>query len=823
MSRFLDAAVLQDCLPFTDYHCFDLFQRDRQRTVRLPVIEGHNCLPVVEHMRIKGLHMRFAYLDSSELTDTGKLRRNNEDAALRLKERGVFCVADGMGGAADGEVASRAVIDAYEEAFSGRHSDGEPDFERTKLLIREAAVNANDWIRDQAENRGAAGMGSTLVVMAFDSIESGRGIVMHAGDSRAYRLRGDTLTRLTRDHSLLSEAGIEDRESLGPMFRSMVTRAVGIRADVDLEETHVDVVENDLFLLCSDGLTTMVSDDELGRLLRENRSLDADGICRLLVNESNRRGGEDNITVLLVRVNKISEAAEHAVPEIVAPSVSAAPEAGDTPSDGEHFETVTPETADLSGGESFPGEEDEFDEVISPEEEIQPVEQEMPHHISWSDQEAELPDAEIRQVERDTTPPSDNGEGLTDSLQQHEPTSDLECVTPVSLPSGKTTEREAVQHHAGSPRQSHAVRPAPEPSARGLWIAASIFGLGVVIVVWLLVVRPVPEQLMTDSRATKTSTVAGTIPAEAIPAAPAASLTSGTAKLSDDDIANVRTALPKRLDAAMITGEWGSMSAYASKWSQSVPGLLEQSGKGPTYASWVNLWKKIHDGDIDATTACAQYRDEVTSLCRKSGFDLPPEEPGVTMTAQADLRADAACRLLYKLQKRLTDNVRNVVRNCEAAAEALGPVPPQTLAAMQSFTGEGDSSTLTTSIARAGRIANDADRLGKWLNACGDSHITLPSIKMVPSTVIPRLLQAEREQREILNRQFVMIPLRSKAHRLNAGSELISALDRIDKLYERAMSGKRASDAAAWHDTASRNVLRDLLDEIRIAMKIAGK
>lgn len=768
--------------------------------------------------------MRFAYLDSSELTDTGKQRRNNEDAALRLKERGVFCVADGMGGAADGEVASRAVIDAYEEAFSGRHSDGEPDFERTKLLIREAAVNANDWIRDQAENRGAAGMGSTLVVMAFDQIEAGRGIVMHAGDSRAYRLRGDTFTRLIRDHSLLSEAGIEDRESLGPMFRSMVTRAVGIRADVDLEETHVDIVENDLFLLCSDGLTTMVPDEEIGRILRENRNLDTDGLCRLLVNESNRRGGEDNITVLLIRVGSASKAASNATPEVITIPEPAVPETGDTPATGDHCKTGTQETTSQPEDMNYTGEEDEAEAVSSPEEESQPMEQEMPHRISVDDQDLEMPIAEkSTHEERDTTPPSDSGEELPDSIQQHTPTSDLECVTPGSLPVEKTTEREVAPLHARPPQSPRAVRPAPEPSARGLWIAASIFGIGVVVVVWILVVRPVPEQLTIAPLTMETNTVPRIKATETVSSTPLMPLASGTVRLSDNDIINVRTALPKRLDAALVTGEWGSMSGYMSKWSQSVPDLLALSGRGPMYSSWVSLWQKIHDGDIDAAAACVQYRDEVTSLCRRAGFGMPAEEPGVVLTVPADLRADTACRLIYKLQKHLCDSVRGVVRQCGTATEALGPVPSQTLTALYSFTGDGDSNTLATSIARAGGIANDADRLGKWLNACGDSHITLPSIKMVPSTIIPRLLQAEREQREILARQLLMIPLRTKAGRLSASSGLIRILDRIDKLYEKAIDGKLASDPAVWQKAESRNVLRDLLDEIRTAVKLAGK
>lgn len=796
--------------------------------------------------------MRFAHLESSDLTDAGKLRRNNEDAALCLKAHGVYCVADGMGGAADGEVASRAVIDAYEEGFSGRHSEGQLDFEGIKRLVREAAVNANDWIRDQAENRGAAGMGSTLVVMAFDPASPARGMVAHAGDSRAYRLRGDTLMRLTKDHSLLSEAGIEDRESLGPMFRSMVTRAIGIRADLDLEETQVDVMENDLFLLCSDGLTTMIPDEELGRILRQNRGLAVDAICRLLVDESNRRGGEDNITVIIIRVGKYVEATELPPADLVAP---AAAEPGSSPVTGEDRPAEAPaeieqpvEDAVRMEEQAVPPPQEEppqAEEALPPVEPAQPEPAEQPE--AWEDIEASEPaaeesvppvfaedqgmdmsDEEGRAEERDTTPPSDSAEGFAPAAGAHVPTSDIEGVTPKSLLVDRTTEGDNVPpresgRSAEPAMASRAPQPAGRNSSSSLWIAVSVFGVGVVAIVWLLVGRPATEPAKVAAGKVKTNTMVRPKQAEPVQVAPTRPVMPvQPSKLSDNDVKSVRTALPRRIDGTLETGEWGAMSAYVDKWSQSIPELLAQSGKGPLYSSWFALWKKMRDGDVDAVAVHRQYRDEVAGLCRKAGFDLPPEEPDTIVPAPPELRADTGCRLMYKLQKHLTDNVRAIVKRCGNEVEALGPEPAQSLAALQSFTGDGDDATLAETVARAGRIASDVNKLDKWLNACGESQITLTSIKMVPAVIAPRMIQAEGEQRAVLGRRLEMIPGRVKAMRGNSGADLAPVVERIEKLYEKVLGGKPASDAAVWQEPGNCSTLRDLLDEIRIAAKLAG-
>ena len=248
----------------------------------------------------------FSYLTSAELTDVGHRRKNNEDALARLPEEGVFCVADGMGGVQGGAVASQAAVDALREAFTD--SPDAPFALTAKAsarLIARALNTASQWIKDRADERGLTGSGSTAVVLAFDRIIPTRALVLHAGDSRAYRYREDTLVQLSADHSVAAAAGLADERDLPAMFRGVITRAVGLEPTVELEETAVDVQPNDLFLLCSDGLSKMVSDRLIQKLLQKHASDPLDALARLLVDEALQAGGEDNVSVLLVRTSAV--------------------------------------------------------------------------------------------------------------------------------------------------------------------------------------------------------------------------------------------------------------------------------------------------------------------------------------------------------------------------------------------------------------------------------------------------------------------------------------------------------------------------------------
>jgi len=249
-------------------------------------------------------------LQSASHSDPGRIRDHNEDCVESRPDIGLFVLADGMGGYNAGEVASgmatSLIADGLAEAWVPQDVDRQSREEAMALaerLIREQVARANTAIFTTAQNNPeCAGMGTTLVVCLFyDNFVS----VAHIGDSRLYRLRGESMEQVTRDHSLLQEqldSGlITPEEAKLSQNKNLVTRALGIDPTVDPElHTHETQID-DIYLLCSDGLNDMIDDEEI-RLtlitLRQNPSL----TVQQLVQAANDSGGRDNISAMLVRV-----------------------------------------------------------------------------------------------------------------------------------------------------------------------------------------------------------------------------------------------------------------------------------------------------------------------------------------------------------------------------------------------------------------------------------------------------------------------------------------------------------------------------------------
>jgi PPM family protein phosphatase len=226
---------------------------------------------------------------SAARTDPGRKRRGNEDSFVCRPP--LFAIADGMGGARAGEVASALAAGALEDS---NHGSGE---RYLSGLIQEA----NRRVHERAStDASTSGMGTTMTVALVES--DGSLTIGHVGDSRAYRLRGDRLEQLTDDHSLVGE--LVRRGELSPEAaeahpqRSVITRALGTDADVDVDTFSVETEAGDLYLICSDGLSDMVDRETIERILRDGRP-DLDGAARALVHAANRAGGEDNITAIL--------------------------------------------------------------------------------------------------------------------------------------------------------------------------------------------------------------------------------------------------------------------------------------------------------------------------------------------------------------------------------------------------------------------------------------------------------------------------------------------------------------------------------------------
>jgi protein phosphatase len=228
-------------------------------------------------------------------TDKGLVRKENEDAFCIEKDVGLLAIADGMGGHASGEVASKMAIEILKESVK---KEGEPLPDRLSSGVK----LANRAIYEAAQSQSQLnGMGTTLTAL---QLNGNRLSIAHVGDSRAYLIRGGVIEQITDDHTIVSEQvarGMITREEAARSdMRNILSRALGIAPEVDMDMEEVTVSEGDRLVLCSDGLSELISDDEILSEVRSNRRPDL--ACSELVNLANQRGGNDNITVIVVHL-----------------------------------------------------------------------------------------------------------------------------------------------------------------------------------------------------------------------------------------------------------------------------------------------------------------------------------------------------------------------------------------------------------------------------------------------------------------------------------------------------------------------------------------
>jgi PPM family protein phosphatase len=257
-------------------------------------------------------------VDFVERTDTGRQRRGNEDSSFARPP--LFVVADGMGGAQAGEVASRIAVETFER---GLPESGSPE-ERLAACVQTA--NKQIYERSRSEHE-RAGMGTTLTAAYLDDAQVA---IAHVGDSRAYLFRGGKLQRLTRDHSLVGElvrqGKLTEEQAEEHPQRSIITRALGPEPTVDVDTSTYPGRAGDVLLLCSDGLTSMISEERIAEILGSTDSLSA--AADHLIDEANAAGGRDNITVVLFRLEEVGADTQRDDPTIVgapAPDATVAP------------------------------------------------------------------------------------------------------------------------------------------------------------------------------------------------------------------------------------------------------------------------------------------------------------------------------------------------------------------------------------------------------------------------------------------------------------------------------------------------------------------
>jgi protein phosphatase len=228
-------------------------------------------------------------------TDKGLVRKENEDAFCIEKDLGLLAIADGMGGHASGEVASKMAIEILKESLK---KEEEPLPGRLRSVVK----LANRTIYEAAQSQSQLnGMGTTLTALQLDG---NRLSIAHVGDSRAYLIRGGVIEQITDDHTIVSEQvarGTMTREEAARSdMRNILSRALGIGPEVDVDVEELAVSEGDHIVLCSDGLSELVSEDEI--LLEIESSSRPEIVCDELVDLANQRGGEDNITVIVAHL-----------------------------------------------------------------------------------------------------------------------------------------------------------------------------------------------------------------------------------------------------------------------------------------------------------------------------------------------------------------------------------------------------------------------------------------------------------------------------------------------------------------------------------------
>jgi serine/threonine protein phosphatase PrpC len=247
------------------------------------------------------------------MTDTGLLREHNEDSLLILPEYSIVAVADGMGGHRSGDVASQLAISTLGDFFSvvvGRDGTwpfpADPKLTDEENYVVTGLRLANRRIFDRSLRTMADfGMGTTIVAAIFDRLAA-RVTIGHVGDSRCYRVRGAEILQMTRDHSLISDAKHMapwmTEEEVSQLPPNVITRALGIREDVMVDILTEPTVEGDVYLLCSDGLSGLVSDELIHQIVTTAPSLEE--ACKTLIDRANFFGGTDNITAILARVEE---------------------------------------------------------------------------------------------------------------------------------------------------------------------------------------------------------------------------------------------------------------------------------------------------------------------------------------------------------------------------------------------------------------------------------------------------------------------------------------------------------------------------------------
>lgn len=244
-------------------------------------------------------------LTSGGVTDVGRIRKKNEDVLLLLDDYKIYAIADGMGGAVGGELASQKTIELIKDGIQRQPLSVSL---KNKVHVVSRSVNeASEWIFNWAQANQVQGTGTTLVALILSDEYPWAATVLHAGDSRLYLFRDSQLKQISKDHSIEEVIGENDGRPLPSQFKGVITNAIGLKKRVSLELTRSNQLANDIWILCSDGLSKMLSDEAISGVISEHCNEGAQKTAQALVNAANDAGGRDNVSVIVVKVHECSE------------------------------------------------------------------------------------------------------------------------------------------------------------------------------------------------------------------------------------------------------------------------------------------------------------------------------------------------------------------------------------------------------------------------------------------------------------------------------------------------------------------------------------
>lgn len=248
---------------------------------------------------------KFSYIESIAFTNAGLLRTNNEDSFGNLLEDGCFFVSDGMGGGEAGEVASQLVEEYIGENISGSCDDLPGN---RKYIVQQTLHKVNHKIQQYSKQHGYRQMGATVALLLLNSWDARQALICHVGDSRIYRLRNHELKQLTLDHTIGAELATQTKKKIfvnhkNSTISHVLTRAIGIASNILPEWQSIEVLPEDLFLICSDGVSTMISDTQIFEIVNQDANLNE--MSANLALAVHQAGANDNYTFILCKVSSI--------------------------------------------------------------------------------------------------------------------------------------------------------------------------------------------------------------------------------------------------------------------------------------------------------------------------------------------------------------------------------------------------------------------------------------------------------------------------------------------------------------------------------------